>query len=179
MCAMPSAPTLEGLGAEPDPLVGRVINDRYKIMEAVGHGGMGRVYRAIQAPLIACVALKMLSPGHTRAGPRLLTSASSWRPVVTAGKLTHPNTITLFDYGRTDEGSASSPWSTCGRTLHRPCRRKAPCPRRVPPHRAADLPLSGRRTALGIIHRDLKPANVMLMRRGTMRTSSRCSTSGW
>src|SRR6266404_3821350 len=87
--------------AEADPLLGRVLNDRYKIVEAIGHGGMGRVYKALQAPLDRVVALKILGGGHDRDPnfyKRFFLEAS-----VTA-KLTHPNTITLYDYGRTDDG---------------------------------------------------------------------------
>src|SRR5438552_15028236 len=89
------------IGAEPDPLLGRVINDRYRVAEVIGHGGMGRVYKALQAPLDRVVALKVLGPGHDRDPnfyKRFFLEAS-----VTA-KLTHPNTITLYDYGRTDDG---------------------------------------------------------------------------
>src|ERR1700716_3265602 len=87
--------------SEADPLLGRVLNDRYKSVEAIGHGGMGRVYKALQAPLDRVVALKILGGGHDRDPnfyKRFFLEAS-----VTA-KLTHPNTITLYDYGRTDDG---------------------------------------------------------------------------
>src|SRR5262245_35933420 len=44
-----------------DPLIGRVINDRYKVLALVARGGMGKVYRAEQAPLGRLVALKVLN----------------------------------------------------------------------------------------------------------------------
>src|SRR6266478_5729801 len=87
--------------AEADPLLGRIVNDRYRILEVIGHGGMGRVYKALQAPLDRLVALKVLGAGHDRDPnfyKRFFLEAS-----VTA-KLTHPNTITLYDYGRTEDG---------------------------------------------------------------------------
>src|SRR5438128_325409 len=96
-----SAPDLPSVGAEADPLLGRVLNDRYRILEVIGHGGMGRVYKALQAPLDRLVALKILGAGHDRDPnfyKRFFLEAS-----VTA-KLTHPNTITLYDYGRTEDG---------------------------------------------------------------------------
>src|SRR5438876_324977 len=101
MPLQPSVTDFHSVGAEPDPLLGRVINDRYRIIEQIGHGGMGRVYKALQAPLDRLVALKVLGAGHDRDPnfyKRLFLEAS-----VTA-KLTHPNTITLYDYRRTEDG---------------------------------------------------------------------------
>src|SRR5438132_6356475 len=97
---MPSAPAMQP-EVDADPLLGRLINDRYKIIEQIGHGGMGRVYKAVQSPLDRVVALKILGAGHDRDPnfyKRFFLEAS-----VTA-RLTHPNTITLYDYGRADDG---------------------------------------------------------------------------
>src|SRR5262245_60199369 len=87
--------------AEADPLLGRIVNDRYRIVETIGQGGMGRVYKALQLPLDRTVALKILAAGHDRDPKfyqRFFLEAS-----VTA-KLTHPNTISVYDYGRTEDG---------------------------------------------------------------------------
>ncbi len=50
--------------AGPDPLLGRVINDRFRIVSMMARGGMGKVYRAEQAPLGREVALKVLNPNY-------------------------------------------------------------------------------------------------------------------
>jgi serine/threonine-protein kinase len=140
-----------------------VLNDRYKIVEAIGHGGMGRVYKALQAPLERVVALKILGAGHDRDPnffKRFFLEAS-----VTA-KLTHPNTITLYDYGRTDDGIFFIAMEFLdGRTLSQAMQAEGPLAQDRVIHIAQQICRSLREAhALGIIHRDLKPANVMLLR---------------
>jgi serine/threonine-protein kinase len=144
-------------------LLGRVLNDRYKIVEAIGHGGMGRVYKALQAPLDRVVALKILGGGHDRDPnfyKRFFLEAS-----VTA-RLTHPNTITLYDYGRTDDGIFFIAMEFLdGRTLSQTMQADGPLAQDRVIHIAQQICRSLREAhALGIIHRDLKPANVMLLR---------------
>src|SRR6266851_3656014 len=133
--------------ADADPLLGRTVNDRYRIVEAIGQGGMGRVYKALQSPLDRVVALKILGAGHDRDPnfyKRFFLEAS-----VTA-KLTHPNTITLYDDGR---------------TLSQALQQDGPLAQERVIHVAQQICRSLREAhALGIIHRDLKPANVMLLR---------------
>src|SRR5712691_3589082 len=160
---MPTAPGYHPATAEADPLLGRVINDRYKIIEQIGHGGMGRVYRALQAPLDRVVALKVLGAGHDRDPnfyKRFFLEAS-----VTA-KLTHPNTITLYDYGRTQDGIFFIAMEyIAGRTLSQAMQQEGPLSQDRVVHIAQQICRSLREAhALGIIHRDLKPANVMLLR---------------
>jgi serine/threonine protein kinase len=157
------SPTDYHVGGEPDPLLGRVINDRYKIVEQIGQGGMGRVYKALQAPLDRLVALKVLGAGHDRDPnfyKRFFLEAS-----VTA-KLTHPNTITLYDYGRTEDGIFFIAMEYLnGRTLSGAMQQDGPLAQERVIHIAQQICRSLREAhALGIIHRDLKPANVMLLR---------------
>ena len=162
MPAQPSARNFHG-GGEADPLLGRVINDRYQILEQIGQGGMGRVYRSLQSPLDRVVALKVLGAGHDRDPnfyKRFFLEAS-----VTA-KLTHPNTITLYDYGRTDDGIFFIAMEYLnGRTLSAAMQQDGPLAQERVIHIAQQICRSLREAhALGIVHRDLKPANVMLLR---------------
>src|SRR3954471_22584126 len=148
--------------AEGDPLIGRTVNDRYRIVEGIGQGGMGRVYKALQSPLDRVVALKILGAGHDRDPhfyKRFFLEAS-----VTA-KLTHPNTITLYDYGRTEDGIFFIAMEFLdGRTLSAAMQQDGPLAQERVIHIAQQICRSLREAhALGIIHRDLKPANVMLL----------------
>src|SRR5712691_12105884 len=161
--ALPTAPGFEAAHSEADPLLGRTINDRYTVVEQIGHGGMGRVYKALQAPLDRVVALKVLGAGHDRDPnfyKRFFLEAS-----VTA-KLTHPNTITLYDYGRTQDGIFFIAMEyIAGRTLSQAMQQDGPLSQDRVVHIAQQICRSLREAhALGIIHRDLKPANVMLLR---------------
>src|SRR5690606_28108424 len=73
---------------------------QYTIERLVGEGGMGAVYLARHARLRRPTALKLLLPD--RAGPEHL--ARFEREVQLTSQLTHPNTVAVYDYGRTPEG---------------------------------------------------------------------------
>src|SRR3989442_2982879 len=158
-----SAPDLPSVGAEADRLLGRVLNDRYRILEVIGHGGMGRVYKALQAPLDRLVALKILGAGHDRDPnfyKRFFLEAS-----VTA-KLTHPNTITLYDYGRTDDGIffIAMEFLNC-RTLSQAMQADGPLAQERAIHIAQQICRSLRDAhSLGFVQCDLLHAKVHMLR---------------
>src|ERR1700690_3065814 len=114
-----SAAVTKGAGV-PDPLIGRVINDRFRISALIARGGMGKVYRAEQAPLGRVCALKVLNPNYAgdqdpEFHKRFFLEASI------DSKLTHPNTVTIFDYARTDDDIYYMRMDSCeGRPPHAP-----------------------------------------------------------
>ncbi|MGH7295217.1 MAG: protein kinase domain-containing protein [Polyangiaceae bacterium] len=151
----------------PDPLIGRVINDRFKINALIARGGMGKVYRAEQAPLGRICAIKVLNPNYAgehdpEFHKRFFLEASI------ASKLTHPNTVTIFDYGRTEDDIYYMAMEYLeGHTLHRAIREAG----HFPEERAAHVARQNCRAlreahSLGVIHRDLKPANIFLVEHG-------------
>ncbi len=107
---------------EPDPLIGKVINGRFKVVSVIARGGMGKVYKAEQSPLGRLCALKVLSPKYEgdrdpEFHKRFFLEAS------TAAKLTHANTVTIFDYGQDGEDLYYIAMEYIeGRTLHRTLR---------------------------------------------------------
>jgi serine/threonine protein kinase len=151
----------------PDPLIGRVVGGRFKVNGLIARGGMGKVYRAEQSPLGRVCAIKVLDPHYAgeldpEFHKRFFLEAS------VASKLTHPNTVTIFDYGRTEDDIYFMAMEYLeGHTLHRAIREAS----RFPEDRAAHIARQICRAlheahSLGVIHRDLKPANVFLVEHG-------------
>lgn len=160
--AASAAPTS---GPQADPLIGRVINDRFKVLALIARGGMGKVYRAEQAPLGRVCALKVLNPNYNgehdpEFHKRFFLEAS------TSSKLRHPNTVTIFDYGSTDDGVYYMAMELLeGRTLHRTLRDNGPFEAGRALRIIRQVCRSLREAhGLGVIHRDLKPANIFLVR---------------
>ncbi len=85
-----------------------------------------------------------------------------------ASKLTHPNTVTIFDYGRTDDDIYYMAMEYLeGHTLHRAIREAGHFPEERAAHVARQICRALREAhALGVIHRDLKPANIFLVEHG-------------
>ena len=161
-----SAAVSKATGA-PDPLIGRLINDRFKISALIARGGMGKVYRAEQAPLGRVCAIKVLNPNYAgehdpEFHKRFFLEASI------ASKLTHPNTVTIFDYGRTDDDIYYMAMEYLeGHTLHRAIREAGHFPEERAAHVARQICRALREAhSLGVIHRDLKPANIFLVEHG-------------
>jgi serine/threonine-protein kinase len=149
-----------------DPLLGRVLDGRFELVELLAKGGMGRVYRAIQSPLGRQVAVKVLDlsdsvedDGHFRS--RFFREAS------VCAKLTHPNTVRVFDYGQDGETYFLVMEMLEGRTLHRIVKDEGP----LEPLRVVRLVRQISRSLYqahqqGVIHRDLKPANIFVCNHG-------------
>jgi hypothetical protein len=137
---------------------------QYALEEKLGEGGMGVVYRASHAMLRRPTAVKLLAP--EKAG--LETIARFEREVRLTARLTHPNTITIYDYGRTPEGIFYYAMELLeGASLEEVVEVGGA----LPPGRAIHVgsqiasALVEAHTA-GLIHRDIKPANVILCERG-------------
>ena len=151
----------------PDPLIGRVISDRFKITGVIAKGGMGKVYRAEQAPLGRVCAVKVLNPSYG-AGQDPEFHKRFFLEASIASKLTHPNTVTIFDYGKTDDDIYFMAMEYLdGVTLHRAIRQATFLPQERAAHIARQICRALREAhALGVIHRDLKPANIFLVEHG-------------
>jgi eukaryotic-like serine/threonine-protein kinase len=151
----------------PDPLLGRVIAERFRITSLIARGGMGKVYRAEQSPLGRLCAIKVLNPNYNGdADPEF--HRRFFREASITSKITHPNSVTIFDYGKTDDDIYYMAMEYLeGQTLHQALREVGTMPEDRVARIAAQICRALREAhALGVIHRDLKPANIFLSRHG-------------
>ncbi len=149
-----------------DPLVGKVIHDRFRIIAPIARGGMGAVYRAEQAPLGRLVAIKVLSPRHEEdKDPEF--RKRFFLEAATVAKLSHPNTVTVFDYGQSDGLYFIVMELLEGVTLKTALKRSGAFTPDRAMHVTKQICRSLREAhRLGIVHRDMKPGNVMLLEQG-------------
>jgi len=155
-------------GEGKDPLLGKVLGGRFRILSGVARGGMGKIYRAEQSPLNRVVALKVLDPATTDDSERSVFRERFFLEASTCAKLTHPNTLRIFDYGSTwDEVYFIAMEYLQGRTLQQIIRSESPlAPLRVLRIMKQICGSLAEAHSRGVIHRDLKPSNIMLTRHG-------------
>jgi serine/threonine-protein kinase len=138
--------------------------DRYILEERIGTGAMGEVYRARHGLMRRPTAIKVLRPEIS--GERNL--ARFEQEVRQTARLTHPNTIAIYDYGTTDEGHFYYAMELLdGADLERVVVETGPLPAaRVLVVLEQVCAALAEAHGIGLIHRDLKPANIVLCRRG-------------
>jgi CHASE1-domain containing sensor protein len=140
-----------------------VMLGQYTLQEKIGSGGMGVVYRATHAMLRRPAAIKLLLPEHHNQEH----VARFEREVQLTSRLTHPNTISIFDYGRTAQGVFYYVMEFVdGIDLERLIEQEGP----LAPARAIHILLQASGAlaeahAMGLIHGDVKPANIVLCER--------------
>jgi len=139
---------------------GTIIDERYRVIERVGSGGMADVYCAEDTQLGRKVALKLL---HRRFAEDREFVERFRREASSAASLQHPNVVGVFDRGEWDGTSYIAMEYLAGRTLKQLIIEEAP----LEPTRAIDLAVQILRAARfahkrGVIHRDLKPHNVIV-----------------
>jgi serine/threonine-protein kinase len=138
---------------------------QYQLKQRLGAGGMGEVYLAEHLLLRRPCAVKLIRP--ERAGDRTRLARFEREVQVTA-TLTHPNTVEVFDYGHTEDGTFYYVMEYLpGLSLDQLVSRHGP----QPPERVAHLlsQVCGalqEAHAVGLIHRDVKPGNILVCERG-------------
>ncbi len=143
---------------------GRIIAERYRLIQLLGEGGMGAVYKAEHIRMGKALALKILR-GDFAKEPGAVERFRSEAQIVS--RLSHPHTIAVFDFGEIGEGDGFylAMEYVPGKDLAAVLREQS----RIPEPHAAEIgqqmlgSLAEAHDA-GIVHRDIKPANVMIMR---------------
>jgi len=149
-----------------------LIDGKYELRRALGHGGMGVVYLAYHLGLQREVALKIIKP--TRHGAEFL---ARFRAEATAlGRLQHPNIVAVTDYG-VDPRGPGLPYLVMehltGTTLEHAIRSAAMPPADVLPILSAVASAIDFAHKHGVLHRDIKPENIFLLRDGDRGRSVR------
>jgi len=146
-------------------MVGQTIG-KYKVLDRLGRGGMGTVYRALDETLHREVAIKILNAelNDPEVARRFRAEA------VTVARLSHSGIATVYELFQHDGQWLMVMEFVRGETLERMVDRLGA----LPPQRAADLAMQALMAlahahGLGVVHRDLKPANLMITDSGTVK----------
>ena len=144
--------------------IGTMLGNRYEILELLGEGGMGAVYKAADREVDRIVALKVIRP-EMASNPEIL--ARFKQELLLSSKVTHRNVIRIYDLGEAQGVKFITMEFMEGETLHQILKTR----KKLEIAEAVDIMeqvASGLAAAHreGIIHRDLKPANIMLDKNG-------------
>lgn len=156
------AARLTKLTAQPDPLLGRVFDERYEVRSALGRGGMGTVYRGWQLSVDREVAIKVI---HPKLSDDRIAVKRFLREARLSSRLNQPNVVNVYDFGQTPDGILYIAMELLrGHTLARELESQRPLPLR----RAVTIALQicdalDAAHAQGIVHRDLKPGNIVIL----------------
>ncbi len=144
---------------------GTIIGSKYRLEAPIGAGGFSHVYRAVHTSMDRPVALKVFDPeaGHQSDAVRKRRSARFVKEARHVSRLSHPNTVTIFDFGTEDSGLLYLVMELIeGSTLKEELRSGPLAVDRAVRFFLQILGSLAEAHHLGMLHRDLKPANVMV-----------------
>jgi serine/threonine-protein kinase len=152
-----------------DPNIGRdLLDGQFQILQKIGSGGMGSVYKASQSAMSRMVAVKIL---HPKLANRKDLVSRFRREARAMSHLTHPNTVKVYLYGELDDGSLYIVMEYLeGKNLNQVVRKEGPLPvERAVPVLIQVCGALQEAHLQGIVHRDLKPENIFLSTNGGLK----------
>ncbi|WP_437553521.1 protein kinase [Sorangium sp. So ce367] len=152
---------------------GTVLEGRYELLEELGKGGFGIVYRARQLATTQTVAIKVLDVQTWDAHPAEKRLARFRREMQLCGQLHHPNIVRLIDFGQTVSGFPYAVFDFApGKNLSEVLAEEgALAPRETRHLMLQVLDALACAHAQGVVHRDLKPSNIMVIPTGARRNA--------
>jgi len=145
-----------------DPWLGRVVDARYKVIEVLGRGGMGVVYKVEHVRMGKLAAMKVLH-GELADDPGVVGRFR--REAEAVSRLSHPNTVQVFDFGAAGGALYLIMEYVRGLDLGSTLKRDGPMSfNRSASLFAQVLAALGEAHGLGIVHRDIKPENILVTR---------------
>ena len=149
-------------------MIGKVLDDRYELVEFIGKGGMALVYRALDRRTGHSVAVKILKPEYSQDAE---FCGRFEREAMAASKMSHHNIVNLLDVGQEDQMRYLVMEYVKGRTtLKDVIKQKGP----LPPNIATQITIRilsalSHAHKNGIIHRDIKPQNILVDSEGLIK----------
>ena len=152
-----------------DKYIGRLLDNRYEILEVLGIGGMAVVYKARCHRLNRLVAIKILKAEYTQDEEfRRRFHAESQAVAM----LSHPNIVSVYDVSTTDEADYIVMELIDGITLKQYMEKKGTLNWKETLHFAIQIAKALEHAhSRGIIHRDIKPHNVMVLKNGSVKVT--------
>ena len=152
-----------------DKYIGRLLDDRYEILEVIGIGGMAVVYKALCHRLNRLVAVKILKDEYSQDGEFRDRFHAESQVVAT---LSHPNIVSVYDVSSSSEADFIVMELIDGISLKQYMERKGVLNWKETLHFAIQIAKALEHAhSRGIVHRDIKPHNVMVLKNGSVKVA--------